>query len=463
MAEELRQLEKLRAAAEITRSLAVQMAELLELREAVLRAEEAKARRRPNQRYREIISAAYRAHADAREIEPQLKRRLASKRGNQVLAGAPKLISLENPYEARTGSDMKRAKALPGRLFMQSQWRWKNITVAFWRPGLFSNDRRCRPSLWRRAKAIKNVRFLSDFIGVGMRIPGTTLLILGFVLCFTIDEWEFIGLIPMATGLILLAIAEKKASALALAQAAPFAQMEKQAPRPSQKQLPTADTIDLSSEVLQLLERLNRNSKLRWNAALPKRFTGAPVYVIERSDRAKEFDCPQNVPDWGERKLKRNQWVWWESWERMNDRQLRHRETTGAIIIDTFGRYLFQLRDNVVGITNPGKIGLFGGHREGDETFLECVVREIHEEIGYFVTPDRFEHLGRFEGEDIDNKRGTIHGHLFVVQDIPVHALAITEGSLLIVEPLEINEIEARFAPTTRLALKAYLNTRQKT
>ncbi|MFG3595180.1 hypothetical protein [Bradyrhizobium sp. RDI18] len=91
MAEGLRHsLEKL---TEITRSLAVQMAELLELREAVQRAEEATARTRPNQRYREIFSAAHRAQAEARETELQLKRRLAGKSGNQVLAGASKLIS----------------------------------------------------------------------------------------------------------------------------------------------------------------------------------------------------------------------------------------------------------------------------------------------------------------------------------------------------------------------------------
>jgi hypothetical protein len=119
------------------------------------------------------------------------------------------------------------------------------------------------PRLWRRAKAIKNMRFLSDCVGAGMRIPGATFLILGFILCFAIDDWEFVGLAPMAVGLILLAIAEKKASTLALAQAASFAQMEKQAPRPPQKPLPTADTTELSSEVLQLLERLNRSSKLR--------------------------------------------------------------------------------------------------------------------------------------------------------------------------------------------------------
>ena len=124
MAEELRQsLEKLRVVTEVTRSLAVQMAELHELREAVQRAEAATARRRPNQRYRKIFSAAYHGRAGADEIEPQLKRRLAGTRGNQGLAGASKLISSGNPYEARTRNGMKRTKALPGRLFMQSQWR----------------------------------------------------------------------------------------------------------------------------------------------------------------------------------------------------------------------------------------------------------------------------------------------------------------------------------------------------
>jgi 8-oxo-dGTP pyrophosphatase MutT (NUDIX family) len=36
----------------------------------------------------------------------------------------------------------------------------------------------------------------------------------------------------------------------------------------------------------------------------------------------------------------------------------------------------------LLGIVAPGKIGLFGGHREGNETFLECVVREVQEETG---------------------------------------------------------------------------------
>jgi 8-oxo-dGTP diphosphatase len=59
------------------------------------------------------------------------------------------------------------------------------------------------------------------------------------------------------------------------------------------------------------------------------------------------------------------------------------REIAAAIVVDTSGRLLLQLRDDVPNILYPGKIGLFGGHREGNETFLDCVVREIHEELSY--------------------------------------------------------------------------------
>ena len=58
------------------------------------------------------------------------------------------------------------------------------------------------------------------------------------------------------------------------------------------------------------------------------------------------------------------------------------REGTAAILISTDGRLLFQLRDNILDIPDPGKLDFFGGGREGDESFLECVVREVHEETG---------------------------------------------------------------------------------
>jgi 8-oxo-dGTP diphosphatase len=40
------------------------------------------------------------------------------------------------------------------------------------------------------------------------------------------------------------------------------------------------------------------------------------------------------------------------------------REGTAAILISTDGRLLFQLRDNMPDIADPGKLDFFGGGRE---------------------------------------------------------------------------------------------------
>ncbi len=139
---------------------------------------------------------------------------------------------------------------------------------------------------------------------------------------------------------------------------------------------------------------------------------------------------------------------------------LRHREIACAIIIDRFGRFLLQQRDDIVGIIHPGKVGLFGGHREGDETYLQCAVREIHEEISYFVPAEHFEHLASLNGMDIDVDGGTVSGEFFITRNIPVDALVVTEGSLLIIKPSELVQIDSKLTPTARFAMKAYLGKR---
>ncbi len=136
----------------------------------------------------------------------------------------------------------------------------------------------------------------------------------------------------------------------------------------------------------------------------------------------------------------------------MNDKPSRVREASGAIIIDCLGRFLLQQRDDVVGISNPGKIGLFGGRSEADETPLQCIVREVHEELSYFIPPERFERVGSFDVEE-----GSLRAHLFVARGVPAADLVVTEGKLLIVEPANIDQIASRLAPTTHFALEAYL------
>jgi 8-oxo-dGTP diphosphatase len=135
----------------------------------------------------------------------------------------------------------------------------------------------------------------------------------------------------------------------------------------------------------------------------------------------------------------------------------QHREVAAALIIDTRGRLLLQQRDNIPGILFPGKIGLFGGHREGDETFLECAVREVHEEISYFIPPERFEHLATFRGPDPFIAGGTLWRELYVIRGVPVEPLRITEGILFIAEMRDVPALVPRLAPSAHAAIRTFL------
>jgi 8-oxo-dGTP pyrophosphatase MutT (NUDIX family) len=135
----------------------------------------------------------------------------------------------------------------------------------------------------------------------------------------------------------------------------------------------------------------------------------------------------------------------------------QHREIACAIVIDCFGRFLLQQRDNIPGILYPGKVALFGGHREGNETFLECAARELHEELSYFIAPERFEHFFSYQGPDWDQSGATLHGEFFVVRDIPPDQITVTEGTLLIIDPnAGLDDLHAKLAPSAACALNAY-------
>src|SRR5436190_5917988 len=130
------------------------------------------------------------------------------------------------------------------------------------------------------------------------------------------------------------------------------------------------------------------------------------------------------------------------------------RETAGALLIDIEGRFLLQRRDNVPGILYPGHIGLFGGHREGDETFLQCVSREVHEETGYRIRENDFEQLGWYRGVHADGVNAV--SALFIAHNIPVDALIITEESLLILAPEDVPALRVQMSPSARAALEIF-------
>ena len=129
------------------------------------------------------------------------------------------------------------------------------------------------------------------------------------------------------------------------------------------------------------------------------------------------------------------------------------REIAPVIVLDTLGRFLLQQRDDIPEIICPGMIGLFGGHREGRETFHECAVRELREELTFDIDSKNIRFLVSKEGADGEVEGGLLRAHFFITRDIPVDKVSVTEGSLLIVNRWDIGSIHHRLTPSARFAL----------
>jgi 8-oxo-dGTP diphosphatase len=136
-------------------------------------------------------------------------------------------------------------------------------------------------------------------------------------------------------------------------------------------------------------------------------------------------------------------------------------EGAAAILLDRENRLLLQLRDNIPHIRDPGKISLFGGAREGNESFLACVVREIHEEIGYYLPPHRFKLITRWVGPDYFLSDTTFHGEVFLAREVPAEKLTVTEGKLMIVPVSELDRLRHALTPGAQYALEIFRQREQ--
>ena len=133
------------------------------------------------------------------------------------------------------------------------------------------------------------------------------------------------------------------------------------------------------------------------------------------------------------------------------------RDFAAAILVDQSGRLLFQRRDNIPGIVHPGKVALFGGRREAGETPLQCIVREVFEEISFRISAEDFEFLISLHGADPEMIARRVRGELFIARDVPSSNLMVTEGTLVVVHPSELSGIRSDLTPMTLIAVKAFL------
>ena len=134
------------------------------------------------------------------------------------------------------------------------------------------------------------------------------------------------------------------------------------------------------------------------------------------------------------------------------------RDFAAAILVDSEGRLLLQLRDDIPGIVHPGKVALFGGRREPAETPLECIMREIAEEIGYKGFAADFEFFVSLDGADPEKIANRLCGKVFIARNIPSSDLVVSEGKLVVVHPSKLDELRSELTPLTLVALEAFLS-----
>lgn len=135
------------------------------------------------------------------------------------------------------------------------------------------------------------------------------------------------------------------------------------------------------------------------------------------------------------------------------------RRFAGALLFDTDGNFLFQRRDDKPGILHPGRVGMFGGHQEPGESPLECVVREVHEELSYFVLAHQFTHIGIFNDDSTGPTRVI---EIFMARALPVSELIVTEGALMVVPRANVASLNGKLTPSAAAALDYYFGGRTR-
>jgi 8-oxo-dGTP pyrophosphatase MutT (NUDIX family) len=69
---------------------------------------------------------------------------------------------------------------------------------------------------------------------------------------------------------------------------------------------------------------------------------------------------------------------------------------SGALIFTDTEEIVLQLRDNITGLFDAGKISTFGGRGLAGEDAKKTLKRELHEELGFEVEEDDCKYIGSF-------------------------------------------------------------------
>ncbi|WP_425419072.1 NUDIX domain-containing protein [Oricola indica] len=124
-----------------------------------------------------------------------------------------------------------------------------------------------------------------------------------------------------------------------------------------------------------------------------------------------------------------------------------HTDVAGVILADGNGRFLLQRRDQSPAVSNPGLIGMFGGHKEGAESDIDCALREVYEETNIKLSITQLALIVRTR---VQFANGIIRaGTFFFSNGIDEGSMKISEGTLCEIPYNNISRYFCEMVPTT--------------
>jgi hypothetical protein len=87
------------------------------------------------------------------------------------------------------------------------------------------------------------------------------------------------------------------------------------------------------------------------------------------------------------------------------------------------------------------------------------VIRELAEEIGCTIAPDRFEPLASYEGPDNEGGPGTLKAAFYVVRAVEAANLIVTEGALFATELDRLADLDDKLTPAAHFAIAKLRNS----
>ena len=128
--------------------------------------------------------------------------------------------------------------------------------------------------------------------------------------------------------------------------------------------------------------------------------------------------------------------------------------TTGILLESPDGDLIFQHRDNVPFIRDPGMISTFGGHSEPEDNgAVGTAARELEEETGLKIKTSKFKHLATF---NMNKRMKSTTEYVYLVKNVNPNKIDLREGQGVVVISKGHDLAKLNLAPFSRYLINLY-------